>query len=85
MLPNLQFDDSDLVIKLGREPETWLLVHAEVLRSTCSLLAPGISETWDDTSSAPEKVEHPGTGAQVAVRTKALKLVDGTYVLEGKV
>ena len=34
---------------------------------------------------APENIEHPGTGAQVAVRTKVLKLVDGTYVLEGKV
>lgn len=85
MLPNLQFDGSDLVIKLGHKPEDWLLVHAEVLRSTCPLLARGISETWDNTSSAPDKVKHPRTGAHVAVRTKALKLVDRTYVLEGKV
>lgn len=84
-LPNLQFDSSDLVIKLGRKSEDWLLVHAEVLRKTCSLLAPGISEDWDNTSSAPEVVIHPDTGARVPLRTKALKFVDGTYVLEGKV
>ena len=84
-LPSLQFDYFDLVIKLGRKPEDWLLVHSEVLRRTCPLLAPGITATWDHTSSAPEKIMHPRTGQSVQVRTKALKLVDGTFLLEGKV
>ena len=73
------------MIKLGPKPKDWLLVHAEVLRRMCPLLAPGISGKWDETSSAPDKILHPGTGVQVSVRTKALKLVDGTYNLEGKV
>ena len=83
-LPTLQFDDSDRVIKLGHKPECWLLVHAEVLRRTFPLLAPGISDTWNGTSSAPEDIMHPRTKLTVPVRTKALKVVDGTFLLEGK-
>jgi hypothetical protein len=84
LLPTLQFDDSDLVIKLGHQPEYWLLVHAEVLRRTCPLLAPGISDTWNGISSAPEDIMHPRTRQTLSVRTKALKIVDETFLLEGK-
>ena len=83
-LPTLQFDDLDLVIKLGHKPVYWLLVQAEVLRRTCPLLAPGIADTWDGTSSGPEDIMHPRTQLTVPVRTKALKVVDETFLLEGK-
>jgi hypothetical protein len=51
------------------------------MSSSCSYL----SDAWNITSSAPDTIEHPQTGITVPVRVKALKFVDGTYVLEGKV
>lgn len=84
-LPNLQFHNFDLVIKLDHDPKLWLLVHTDIFLKTCPFLAPSFTERWSKSGAAPEEIENPHTGEPVRIRTRALKLVDDTYVLEGEV
>lgn len=64
----------------------WLLVLSEIFRRTCAILRRSFSGIWENlTSSAPEVIEHPRTGERKRVRTRALKLVDHTWLIEGPV
>lgn len=80
-LPWLQFEDADVCIKLGKQPNDWLLVHSEVLAATSPYFARAFSETW----GKRKDVHHPVTGHIVRLKTRALKLVDDSYLLEGQV
>ncbi|KAM0721386.1 hypothetical protein Q7P37_002310 [Cladosporium fusiforme] len=82
-LPKLQFDDGDLLIKLGRDSIDWLLVHSAVVAAICPVLGVGSSLPWSE-SSKLEIITHPSTGKSVNVRTLALNIVEGTFLLEGK-
>lgn len=83
-LPRLQFEDGDLVIKLGHSPSDWLIIHSKVFAAVSPVFNDnyGIAnEDWADLI----KIKHPRTGNEVAVRVLALQIIDDTYVLEGKV
>lgn len=82
-LPRLQFEDGDLLIKLSKHH--WLLVHSAVVANVSPVLGTGFSDPWTDSGNNVETIAHPVTDREVAVRTLALKRVDGTYLLEGKV
>jgi len=73
-----------LVIKLSADPEDWLLVHGKVVAENSSALAASLSTAWAETAKL-DSIKHPITGDRVLVRTLALKQVDGTFFLEGKV
>ena len=82
----MQFDDFDLVIKLDKDQNLWLLVHAEIFRKTCAILGRSFSGDWENlTSSAPEVINHSRTGESRKVRTRALNHVDRTWLIEGRV
>lgn len=83
-LPDLRFESGDLVIKLSANPKDWLLVHGEVIAANCPVIAAILSPAWADHANL-DSIKHPTTGENVMVRTLALKQVEGTYFLEGKV
>lgn len=82
-LPRLQFEDGDLLIKLSKHH--WLLIHSAVVANVSPVLGTGFSDAWTDSGNNLETIVHPVTGREVTVRTLALKRIDGTYLLEGKV
>lgn len=82
-LPRLQFEDGDLLIKLSKHH--WLLVHSAVVANVSPVLGTSFTDAWTDSGNNLETIVHPVTGKNINVRTLALKRVDGTYLLEGKV
>lgn len=80
----MQFEDVDVVIKLDHNPDEWLFVHSSVLRANSPYFHASLSENWEHTTSGFTKKLHPTTGQEVSVRCRALQVVDGTYLLEGK-
>lgn len=80
-LPRLRFDDGDVIIKLSTNPDHHLLVHSDVIRIGLPTLGPALKPEW----SVPEVIEHPRTGKKINVQSLALKSVDETILLEGKV
>lgn len=82
--PSLRFDDGDLVIKLSDDSNDWLIIHSAVFAAVSPVFAASSSARWEERAKT-DKIIHPGTGKEVAVRTLALAFVDGTYTLEGKV
>lgn len=80
----LQFETGDLMIKLSRDPEDFLLVHSELFATYSSIFRASISPAWAR-SSPPDIVQHPITREKVHIRVLALKKVDDTLVLEGRV
>lgn len=82
--PSLRFEDGDLVIKLGHDSKDWLIIHSAVFAAVSPVFAASSSARWEEHAKI-DKIIHPGTKKEVAVRTLALAYVDGTYVLEGKV
>ncbi|GAB1733593.1 hypothetical protein NU195Hw_g1518t1 [Hortaea werneckii] len=59
----LRFDDGDVVVKLGIEPNSHLLVHSEIIKLAMPTLAPMFKAKW----STPETIVHPTTGKEVRV------------------
>ncbi|KAI7370713.1 hypothetical protein KC354_g1068 [Hortaea werneckii] len=59
-LPALRFDDGGVVVKLGVEPNSHLLVHSEMIKLAMPTLAPMFKAEW----SMPETVVHPVTGKE---------------------
>lgn len=80
-LPALRFDDGDVVVKLGIEPESHLLVHSDMIKVAMPTLAPMFKAEW----STPETIVHPTKGKEVKVYSLGMKSVDNTLLLEGKV
>lgn len=80
-LPRLRCDDGDVIIKLSTDRDRHLLVHSDVIRIGLPILAPALKPEW----SVPEAIEHPRTGKKINVYSLALKSVDQTILLEGKV
>ena len=83
-MPKLQFEDADVVIKLDYNPEEWLFVHSSVLRANSAYFHASLSENCNHTTSGITKILHPTTGQEVSMRCRALRVVDGTYLLEGQ-
>jgi hypothetical protein len=83
-LPDLRFETGDLIIKLSNYREDWLLVHSEVIAVSSPMLAASLSAAWAETAQR-DTIKHPTTGEERLVRSLALKQVDGTFFLEGKV
>jgi hypothetical protein len=83
-IPHLRFEHGDLVIKLDRDPSKWLVIHSKVFAVVSPVFAASASDSWKGTAQL-DSIQHPDTGEIVEVRTLALKLVDDTYILEGKV
>ncbi|KAI6819590.1 hypothetical protein KC364_g10397 [Hortaea werneckii] len=79
-LPALRFDDGDVVVKLGVEPYSHLLVHSELIKLAMPTLAPVFKAEW----STPETILHPTKGKEVNVYGLGMKSVDRTLLLEGK-
>lgn len=81
-IPRLHFETGDLLIKL-----TWndtLIIHSEVFAAFSPIFRASIS--GDRATNFPtDIIRHPVTGNDVALRTLALKRVEGTLVLEGRV
>ena len=80
-LPALRFDGGNVIIKLNADPNSWLIVHAEIFDKHMPALSPGFKPQWGRST----KVFHPGKEVDVDVYTLGLKYVDDTYLLEGKV
>jgi hypothetical protein len=83
-LPNPRFETGDLIIKLSNYPEDWLLLHSQVVSASSPVLATSLSSAWAK-SAKLDKIKHPATGEERLVRSLALKQLDGTFFLEGKV
>jgi hypothetical protein len=83
-LPDLRFETGDLIIKLSNYREDWLLVHSEVVAASSPMLAASLSAAWAETAQR-DTIKHPTTGEERLVRSLALKQVDGTFFLEGRV
>ncbi|KAI6856000.1 hypothetical protein KC338_g8637 [Hortaea werneckii] len=79
-LPALRFDDGDVVVKLGVEPHSHLLVHSEMIKLAMPTLAPMFKAEW----STSETIVHPTKGNEVKVFSLGMKSVDNTLLLEGK-
>ncbi|KAI7366176.1 hypothetical protein KC354_g4334 [Hortaea werneckii] len=79
-LPSLRFDDGDVVVKLGVEPDSHLLIHSEMIKLAMPTLAPMFKAEW----STLETIVHPATGKEVKVFSLGMKSVDHTMLLEGK-
>ncbi|KAI7490884.1 hypothetical protein KC351_g350 [Hortaea werneckii] len=79
-LPALRFDDGDVVVKLGVEPDSHLLVHSEIIKLGMPTLAPTFKAEW----STPETIVHHTKGKEVKVYSLGMKSVDSTLLLEGK-
>jgi hypothetical protein len=83
-LPRLQFDDGDLVIKLGHHASEWLIIHSKVFTAVSSR-SPLFPVVWGmDPEEAADTITHPNTGKRVAVRVLALKAVGDGFMLDGK-
>ena len=82
-LPPLQYDDGDVLIKLGHEQSDWLVVHSKNLSESSKSLKATLSSEWAATIGIDE-IKHPSTGEEVRFKTMALKYVEGAYFLEGK-
>jgi hypothetical protein len=82
-LPPLQYTRGDVLIKLGHSQSDWLVVHSSKLSEASPMLQAALSVQWAKTIGT-DKIKHPRTGEDVAVKIMALKLVEGTYFLEGK-
>lgn len=80
-LPRLRFDDGNVIIKLSDNRDRYLLVHSDIIKVGLPTLAPTLKPEW----SVPETITHPLTGMEVNVHSLALKSVDQTILLEGKV
>lgn len=72
------------MIKLGDVPSDWLIIHSEVFAAVSPVYKRSTGPAWAE-SNKLDLIKHPGTGEEVSVRTLAMKVVDDTYVLEGKV
>lgn len=83
-MPALQFETGDLMIKLSRDPEDFLLIHSELFASYSPVFRTSCSPAWAQ-SSPPDIIQHPITRQKVPIRVLALKKVDDTLVLEGRV
>ncbi|KAI7264317.1 hypothetical protein KC345_g8852 [Hortaea werneckii] len=59
-LPALRFDDGDVVVKLGVEPHSHLLVHSEIIKLAMPTLAPMFKAEW----RSPETIVHPTKGKE---------------------
>lgn len=81
----MQFNDGDLIIKLGLNPEEWLVVHSAILREASPYFQASFSEQWEQGDSKPEMVFNPTIGKDVPMRCRALRFVEGTYLLEREV
>ncbi|KAI7211456.1 hypothetical protein KC333_g7669 [Hortaea werneckii] len=79
-LPSLRFDDGDVVVKLGVEPDSHLLIHSEMIKLAMPTPAPMCKAKW----GTPETIVHPTTGKEVKVFSLGMKSVDNTMLLEGK-
>ncbi|KAK6443090.1 hypothetical protein LTR95_000607 [Oleoguttula sp. CCFEE 5521] len=80
-LPQLQFDDGDLLVRLGDTPQDTLLLHSRVPATASYVFRRGLTGQW-----AAEKttwLRHPATKTVVQVKVLALSVVDETFVLEG--
>ena len=85
IIPSLQFDDGDLVIMLGHEPKDWLIIHTKVFSAISAVFRVKSRSACQDNTEL-DIIKHPRTGKDVVVRTLALTIEDGTYMLhEGKV
>jgi hypothetical protein len=73
-----------LIIKLSNYSEEWLLVHSEVVAASSPVLAASLSSAWAK-SAKLDKIKHPATGEERLMRSLALKQLDGTFFLQGKV
>lgn len=82
-IPRLRFEHGDLVVKLGREPSGWLIIHSRVFAAVSPVFKASVGEAWKETAQL-DTIKHPRTRKDVEVRTLALKRVDDTYILEGK-
>lgn len=79
--PALRYNDGDVIVKISQRPSECLLLHSSVLKAAMPQLAPAFAARWGQ----GDAVEHPVTGAQFTVYTLALKGVEETVLLEGKV
>jgi hypothetical protein len=83
-LPRLQFDDGDLVIKLGHHVSEWLIIHSKVFAAVSSR-SPLFPVVWGmDPEEAADTITHPDTGQRVVVRVLAIKAVGDGFMLDGK-
>ena len=83
-LPDLRFETGDLIIKLSNDREDWLFVHSEVVAANSPMLAASLSSAWAECARL-DKIKHPAAGEERLVRSLALKQLEGTFFLEGKV
>ena len=83
-LPDLRFETGDLIIKLSNDREDWLLVHSAVVAASSPMLAASLSSAWAECAQL-DTIKHPVTGEDRQVRSLALKRLEGTFFLEGKV
>lgn len=80
-LPKLRFDDGNVLIKLSINRDRYLLVHSDVIKVGLPNLAPTLKREW----SVPEVIKHPLSEKEINIYSLALKSVDQTILLEGKV
>ena len=83
-IPRLRFEHGDLVVKLDHEPRNWLIIHSKVFAAVSPVFKASTSEAWKATAQL-DTIKHPVTGKDVEVWTLALKRVEDTYILDGKV
>ena len=83
-MPSLRFETADLVIKPSAHPNDWFFIHSAVAAASSPVLTASLSKAWTQ-SAQLDSVKHPATGEDVLVRTLALKQIEETFFLEGKV
>ena len=80
-LPNLRFNDGDVIVKLGKDPRGWLVLHKSIFQATMPVLGLAFGSDWE----REQKVTNAVAGIDLVVYNIGLKFVDETYLLEGRV
>jgi hypothetical protein len=80
----MQFEESDLLVKLGHDSYDWLIIHSGIFAAVPLVFRANGSVAWEGLERLDDS-KHPMTLEDVAVRTLALRVVDDTFNLEGKV
>ena len=46
-LPDLRFNDGDVIVKLRESPDSWLLLHKKTIQATMPVLGQALTEDWE--------------------------------------
>jgi hypothetical protein len=81
--PPLRYENGDVIVKLNLHPKDWLLLNADVIRTTMPTLVPSLKSTWYKPMEIT-RPDAPATEPPAEVYMLALHYSqkDQTYVLE---